>query len=84
MREPNPHHGRIMNEKERPMRTLKISLIASVIATVASFWVAELGVTHRIWPEHPQMAGFLFTLVTAIVVQIAWSRLVPGPQRDKN
>ena len=65
------------------MRTLRISLIASVIATVASFWVAELGLTHRIWPEHPQMAGFLITLVTAIVVQIAWPRLVPGDHRNK-
>jgi hypothetical protein len=66
------------------MRTLKISLIASVIATVASFWVAELGVTQKIWPEHPQMAGFLITLVTAIAVQIAWPRLVPGHQGDKS
>ncbi len=66
------------------MRTLKISLIASVIATVASFWVAELGVTHRLWPEHPQMAGFLFTLITAIVVQIAWPHLTASAQRDKS
>jgi hypothetical protein len=66
------------------MRTLKISLIASVIATVASFWVAELGVTQKIWPEHPQMAGFLITLVTAIVVQLAWPKLVPGDQGNKS
>lgn len=66
------------------MRTLKISLIASVIATVASFWVAELGITHKVWPEHPQMTGFLFTLVTAIVVQIAWPRLLPGSPRNKS
>ncbi|MFY9675782.1 MAG: hypothetical protein WB817_05040 [Terriglobales bacterium] len=66
------------------MRTLKISLIASVIATVASFWVAELGITHRLWPEHPQMAGFLFTLVTCIVVQIAWPHLMENRQRDKS
>ena len=65
------------------MRTLKISLIASVIATAASFWVAELGITQKIWPEHPQMAGFLFTLVAAIVVQIAWPHLVPDSPRDK-
>lgn len=66
------------------MRTLKISLIASVIATVASFWVAELGVTQKIWPEHPQMAGFLITLVTAIVVQLAWPKLVPGDPGNKS
>jgi hypothetical protein len=66
------------------MRTLKISLIASVIATVASFWVAELGVAQKIWPEHPQMAGFLITLITAIVVQIAWPHLLPSGERNKS
>jgi hypothetical protein len=57
------------------MRTLKISLIASVIATVASFWAGHLGVTQRMWPEHPQLAGFFLTLVLAIGVQIAWPML---------
>ncbi len=65
------------------MRTLKISLIASVIATAASFWVAELGIMQRIWPEHPQMAGFLFTLVAAIILQIVWSHLMPAQPREK-
>lgn len=54
------------------MRTLKISLIASVMATVASFWAGHLGVTQKMWPEHPQLAAFFFTLVIAIAVQIAW------------
>lgn len=64
------------------MQTLKISLIASAIATVASFWLSEFGVMRRMWPEHPQMACFFFTLAAAIAVQIAWPRLIPGsPQR---
>ncbi len=66
------------------MRTLKISLIASAIATVASFWLSQLGVMQKMWPEHPQMASFFFTLVAAIAVQIAWPRLVPGNPHDKS
>lgn len=61
------------------MRTLKISLIATAIATGVSFWAQEFGVTHRIWPAHPQMAGFLLTLVACIVVQIAWPLFVDRP-----
>jgi hypothetical protein len=40
-------------------------------------WVGVMGVRlgQIIWPAHPQMAGFLLTLVTAIVIQIAWPRL---------
>jgi len=66
------------------MRTLKISLIASAIATVVSFWASGLGVTHRMWPEHPQMAGFLLTLVTAIAVQLAWPLMGLSGERDKS
>jgi hypothetical protein len=66
------------------MRTLRISLIASVIATVVSFWASGLGVTHRIWPDHPQMAGFLLTLVTAIAVQMAWPLMGLSGHRDKS
>ncbi|HVM91741.1 MAG TPA: hypothetical protein VMT67_02960 [Terriglobales bacterium] len=54
------------------MRTLKITLIATVIATAVSFWASQLGVLHRLWPEHPQLAGFFLTLVTCIVVQLCW------------
>ena len=63
------------------MRTLKISLIASVIATVVSIWAGHLGVTQRMWPEDPQLASFFFTLVLAIVVQIAWPILGPDGRR---
>jgi hypothetical protein len=66
------------------MRTLKISLIATLIATGLSFWVGRLGVTQKIWPLHPQWAGFFLTLVTCIVVQIVWPKEWLGGQRDKN
>lgn len=65
------------------MRTLRISLIATAIATVASFWARAFGFTQRLWPAHPQMAGFLLMLVTCIVVQIAWPMMESKDQRDK-
>ena len=64
------------------MRTLKISLIATAIATAASFWAGRLGLMQKMWPAHPQMAGFLLTLITCIVVQIAWPRLVGEGDRN--
>lgn len=57
------------------MKSLKISLIASVIATAAGIGAWEFGIAQRIWPAHPQMADFLLVLVTGIVVQIIWPRL---------
>ena len=58
------------------MKTLKTSLIASLIATAAGWGAWEFGIAQRIWPAHPQMADFLLTvLFTAIAVQIAWPKL---------
>lgn len=56
------------------MRTLKISLIASAIGTAVGLgsWIFGLG--QAMWPAHPQWASFLLTLVTTIVIQIAWPR----------
>lgn len=45
------------------MRTLKASLLASAIGTGA--WL--LGVTHKLWPAHPQWAVF-FLIIGATVV----------------
>ncbi len=57
------------------MKTLKVSLIATLCGTAVGLgsWIFGLG--RVIWPAHPQMASFLLTLVTAIVVQITWPRL---------
>jgi len=60
------------------MKTLKISLIATLIATAAGFWAWEFGAAQWMWPAHPRMADFLVTLITAIVVQIAWPRMAHG------
>jgi hypothetical protein len=40
------------------MRTLKISLIASLIGTAAGFWAWKLDLTKMFWPAHPQLAAF--------------------------
>jgi hypothetical protein len=66
------------------MRTLKITLIATLIATAAGFWAGQLGLMQKLWPEHPQLAGFFLTLVTCIVVQLVWPKEWLGGQRNKN
>lgn len=65
------------------MRTLKISLIATLIATAVGFWAGELRVLQKMWPEHPQLAGFFLTFVTCIVVQLMWPKEWLGGQRHK-
>jgi len=66
------------------MRTLKITLIATAIATAASFWAGRLGLIHRLWPEHPQFAGFLLSLVACIAVQLFWPKEWLDGQRNKS
>jgi hypothetical protein len=41
-------------------------------------------VFQRMWPEHPQLAGFFLTLITAIAVQVAWPHINFGAERDKS
>lgn len=50
------------------MKTLKASLLASVIGT--GTWI--LGLTRKIWPAHPQWAGFLVTIAATIVLRYLW------------
>ena len=50
------------------MKTLKASLLASAIGTAA--WM--LGLTHKIWPAHPQWAVFLLTIAATFVSLYAW------------
>jgi hypothetical protein len=54
------------------MRTLKISLIASSIGSAVGLGAWAFGLGNLIWPGHSQMACFLLTLVTTIVIQIIW------------
>lgn len=63
------------------MKTLRVSLIASLIGTAVGLgsWVFGLG--RMMWPAHPQMASFLLTLATGIVVQMVWPRLTETNSR---
>jgi hypothetical protein len=51
------------------MKTLKISLVATIAATLA-WW---FGFARKIWPAHPGLAGFLIALIICIVLQVTWS-----------
>jgi hypothetical protein len=57
------------------MKTLEITLIASLIGTAVGLGSWMLGLGRIMWPAHPQMACFLLTLATTIVIQVAWPRL---------
>jgi hypothetical protein len=56
------------------MKTLKVSLLASVLGIVA--WILGLG--HKIGPSHPQWAVFFLTLTMTIVLRYAW------PEADRS
>lgn len=63
------------------MKTLNVSLIASLIGTAVGLgsWVFGLG--QIIWPAHPQFACFMLTLVTTIVIRLTWPRLCETSSR---
>ena len=63
------------------MKTLKVSLIASLIGTAVGLGAWIFGIGQIIWPAHPQLASFVLTLATTIVIQIAWPRLVETGSR---
>jgi hypothetical protein len=58
------------------MKTLKVSLLATVIGLGAWF----LGLGRDIWPAHPLWAAFLLTLGASIILM----RVVPGKERKKD
>jgi len=66
------------------MRTLKITLIATAIATAASFWAEELGLMQKLWPEHPQVASFILCLLTCVAVQLFWPKEWLDSQKHKS
>ena len=57
------------------MKTLKLSLIASSIGSVAGLCAWLFGLGPKMWPALPQVACFLLTLLTTIVIQIVWPQL---------
>jgi len=57
------------------MKTLKISLVATLAAMIA-YW---LGFARRIWPSHPMLAVTLLAIGVCILLQFTWSE---PPGRD--
>ena len=51
------------------MKSLKISLLATIAATAAWF----LCIPQAIWPAHPQIADALLALVSCVLLQVAWT-----------
>jgi hypothetical protein len=51
------------------MKTLKVSLIATVIGTGA--WLS--GLARMIWPSHPMWAVLFLTIATTVGLWFAWS-----------
>ena len=54
------------------MRTWKVTLIATLIGTAVGVGAWALDLTRKVWPEHPQLAGFFLTVIAAIAVQLVW------------
>jgi len=50
------------------LKTLKISVIATIALTVA-WW---LRIPHRISPGHPMMADLMMGIVLCVLLQILW------------
>jgi len=50
------------------MKTVTVSLMASVITTVA--WM--LGLTRAIWPAHPLLAVFFLTVAAGLILRYVW------------
>ena len=48
------------------------TLAATLIGTAVGLGAWFFGIAKVIWPTHPQLAGFLLTLVAGIVVQRIW------------
>ncbi|MGD0732316.1 MAG: hypothetical protein ABR956_13730 [Terracidiphilus sp.] len=63
------------------MRTLKVTLVATLIGTAVGLGAWLFGLGQLLWPGHPQLASFLLTLVTTIVVQFSWPKLIETNSR---
>ena len=54
------------------MSTWKATLVATVIGTAVGVGAWALDLTRLAWPDHPQLAGFLLTLATTVLVRMTW------------
>jgi hypothetical protein len=59
--------------------SFRLDLIASLISSAVGISVWLFGLSRLIWPAHPQLAAFLLTIVTTVVVRAAWPVHATGP-----
>ena len=69
------------------MRTdAKTTLMASLIGSVAGTAAWLFGLADQMWPAHPQLAVFLFTVATTVIAMVMWPRAQADagarPRRD--
>jgi hypothetical protein len=48
------------------------TLAATLIATAVGIGAWLFGIAKSVWPDHPQVAAFLLTVVVGIVVKQVW------------
>jgi hypothetical protein len=51
---------------------MRSALAATLIATAVGVGAWFFGFAKAIWPDHPQVAALLLTLVTCVVVKQIW------------
>ena len=59
------------------MKTLKVSLIASVVGT--GLWLS--GLASMIWPSHPMLAVLFLTIATTVGLWFAWPNRGSSPTK---
>jgi len=63
------------------MKSWKITAIASLVGTAVGVGAWIFGLGQLIWPAHPEVADFLLTLVTTIVISVTWPRPIAANPR---
>jgi hypothetical protein len=63
------------DQEEVAVKSLKISLLATVAATAAWF----LRIPQAIWPAHPLIADSLLAFVGCVLLQVAWTNAKKEP-----
>jgi hypothetical protein len=68
------------NAMDQHLRAFSISLIASIIGTLAWY----LGLSEVVWPQHPFIAVLLITSVSYYVVGYYWNTAARGATEKRS
>jgi len=71
----------VIGSLPRGNENLKTTLIATCIGTAVGLGAWVFGIGGVIWPAHPQIASFLLTLASTIVIQITWPKVTETNSR---